>query len=75
MANQKSGKPVTGFGHVRIGNGASDQQTDVGWDGLIDEVRIYNRVLMIEEIRGLYNMDNRGTGSLSSIPFLWFALL
>jgi hypothetical protein len=65
-ANQKSGAPAVGIGHVSIGNGTPSQRTDVGWDGLIDEVLLYNRVLTADEIKRLYDMGNRQTKYLSS---------
>jgi hypothetical protein len=55
-ANQHSGTPVAGVGNVSIGNGTPAERIDVGWDGLIDEVRIYDRVLTTDEITLLYNM-------------------
>lgn len=55
-ANQHSGTPMAGVGNVSIGNGTPADRIDVGWDGLIDEVRIYNRVLTTDEITHLYNM-------------------
>jgi hypothetical protein len=55
-ANQNSGSPVAGNGSVSIGNATAHDRTDVGWDGLIDDVRIYNRVLSADEINRLYNM-------------------
>jgi hypothetical protein len=54
--NQNSGTPVAGVGNVSIGNGTPNGRTDVGWDGIIDDVRIYNRVLTADEIEHLYNM-------------------
>jgi hypothetical protein len=65
-ANQQSGTPVAGIGHVSIGNGTPNQRSDVGWDGLIDEVRIYDRVLTEEEIKCLYDMHRGTVGSLAS---------
>jgi hypothetical protein len=55
-ANQNSGTPVAGVGNVSIGNGTPNARIDVGWDGLIDDLRIYNRVLTADEINRLYHL-------------------
>jgi hypothetical protein len=55
-ADQKSGTPRAGVGHVSFGNAIPEDRTDVGWDGLIDEIRLYERVLSVEEIKLLYEM-------------------
>lgn len=51
-ANQNSGTPVPGTINVCIGGRSSDALR--GWNGSIDDVRIYNRVLTTEEIKRLY---------------------
>jgi Concanavalin A-like lectin/glucanases superfamily len=55
-AHQNSGSPAAGTGSVSIGNGTAHDRTDVGWDGLIDDVRIYDRVFSADEISRLYNI-------------------
>jgi hypothetical protein len=55
-ANQNSGTPAAGRGHVSIGNAIPSDRTDVGWDGLIDDMRIYDRALSAEEIKRLHDM-------------------
>jgi hypothetical protein len=50
-ANQNSGTPTAG-GAVVIGNNAATSNT---FDGSLDDVRIYNRVLSTAEILQLYN--------------------
>ncbi|NQT83629.1 DUF5011 domain-containing protein [bacterium] len=44
---------VTGATTMMIGRGGKDTGTTRSWDGLIDEVRIYNRALSSEEIKWL----------------------
>jgi hypothetical protein len=48
-ADQNSGSPAAGTMNLFIGGDGSH-----AWDGLIDEVRIYNRVLSPDEIKQLY---------------------
>jgi chitodextrinase len=50
--NQNSGTPVPGTTHVLIGNNSAVQR---GFDGFIDDIRIYNRVLSVSEILDIYN--------------------
>jgi hypothetical protein len=57
-ANQTSGTPTPG-NNVEIGNNLTGV---VGFDGIIDEVRIYNEVLTQAQITELYNLE----GSTSS---------
>ena len=52
-ANQSSGTPIAGSANVYIGNRSGADQT---FDGLIDDVRVYNRVLTATEIKQLYLM-------------------
>jgi hypothetical protein len=47
--NQNSGPPAAGTMNLLIGGDGSH-----AWDGLIDDVRIYNRVLSPDEIKQLY---------------------
>jgi hypothetical protein len=42
---------LTGYERVMVGKGAKDEDADAGWDGLIDDVRIYNKVLTAEDIK------------------------
>jgi hypothetical protein len=48
-ANQNGGTPAAGTMNLLIGGDSSH-----AWDGFIDEVRIYNRVLSPDEIKQLY---------------------
>jgi hypothetical protein len=48
-ANQSSGTPAAGTANVLIGGDSAH-----AWDGFIDDVRIYNRVLSPDEIKQLY---------------------
>jgi hypothetical protein len=52
-ANQSSGTPAAGAQNVDIGNTVFLSRT---WDGYLDDVRIYNRVLSLAEIKQLYDM-------------------
>ena len=56
-ANQNSGTPQAGTTNVQVGNSAFTSRT---WDGYLDDVRIYNRVLSPAEIQRLYRI---GLGS------------
>ena len=49
--NQTSGTPAAGTENVYIGNRGSGTEP---WDGPLDEVRIYNRILSAAEITKLY---------------------
>ena len=51
-ANQNSGTPVAGSIGVQIGNTIITSRT---WDGYIDDLKVYNRVLSVGEIYQLYN--------------------
>nr|WP_256867904.1 LamG-like jellyroll fold domain-containing protein [Halorientalis salina] len=44
-----------------VGQGPKDEGASDGWDGKIDEVRIYDRVLSDSEAQGLYNARNQGS--------------
>jgi len=44
---------TTGFEKMLLGKGGKDQTATDGWDGLIDELRIYGRPLSDAEIAGL----------------------
>jgi hypothetical protein len=44
---------TTGFEKLLLGRGDKDESVDDGWDGLIDDIRIYDRVLSEAEIAGL----------------------
>lgn len=52
-ADQNSGTPVAGTSHVFIGNTSDASRT---FDGIIDEVRIYSRILSAEEVGDLYRL-------------------
>jgi len=44
---------ITGCTTLIIGKGGKDEINSAGWDGLIDDVRIYSRALSAEEVMGL----------------------
>ena len=44
---------ITGCTTLIVGKGGKDEVNSAGWDGLIDEVRIYGRALSAEEIMWL----------------------
>ena len=44
---------IEGCTTMIVGKGGKDEVNSAGWDGLIDEVRIYGRVLSAEEIMWL----------------------
>ena len=52
QASNSTSVTVTGTDRIRIGNGAKG----IFPNGLIDEVRVYNRALSAEEIKRLYNL-------------------
>jgi hypothetical protein len=52
-ANQSAGTPTTGFGNGAIGNRDSG---GYAFNGLLDDVRIYNRALTTAEIQQLYRL-------------------
>jgi hypothetical protein len=54
-ANQSSGTPASGTVGVQIGNTVFLSRT---WDGYIDDLRVYNRVLSATEARQLYNQNS-----------------
>ncbi len=56
VANQAGGTPVAGNTNVILGNNSGQTLT---FDGYIDEVRIYNRILTTSEITELYTQGNR----------------
>jgi len=55
--NQNSGTPEAGTTNLAIGN---DTFANRSFDGTIDDVRIYNRVLSAQEVKRLYNMGHTG---------------
>ncbi len=54
-ANQNSGTPAAGTVGVQIGNTVFLSRT---WDGYIDDLRVYNRVLSATEAKQLYNQNS-----------------
>ena len=42
-----------GFSTLIVGKGGKDEVNSTGWDGLIDELRIYGRALSAEEVMWL----------------------
>ncbi|MCH7919408.1 MAG: LamG domain-containing protein, partial [Planctomycetes bacterium] len=49
--NPNNGGTVSEVTSLLIGKGGKDEDATEGWDGLIDDVRIYSRVLSAEEIQ------------------------
>jgi hypothetical protein len=52
-SNANNTGPVSTCEKLIIGRGGKDIVNSAGWDGLIDEVRIYGRALSAEEVMGL----------------------
>jgi hypothetical protein len=48
---------VSGCTKLIIGKGSKDEGDTAGWDGLIDDVRIYNKVLTSEDIKEVMRGD------------------
>ena len=44
------GGTLTGYEKVLVGRGGKDQAADAGWDGRIDDVRIYNYALTPDQV-------------------------
>ena len=61
-ANQNSGTPAAGTTNVFVGNNSAGTRT---FDGTIDDVRTYSRVLTPKEIQQLYTM---GGGKIAKTP-------
>lgn len=51
-ADQDGGTPLAGVNNLNIGNSALNESP---FDGPIDEVRVYNRILSVAEIKQLYS--------------------
>jgi hypothetical protein len=64
-ANQNSGTPAAGGFGVQIGNTLFASRT---WDGYIDDLRVYNRILSTNEISQLYNSSNSKVAVPASKP-------
>lgn len=55
--NDPTAGEITGVDRLLIGRGSNDRNSS--WDGLIDEVRLYNRVLSVREIEDLSYVADR----------------
>jgi hypothetical protein len=44
------GGTLTGYDRVLVGKGGKDEDPDMGWDGRIDDVRIYNYALTADQV-------------------------
>ncbi len=64
-ANQNSGTPLGGTTNVIIGN-TSSGTTNTGFAGILDDVRIYNKVLTAAEVAALYNQTVPSTANKST---------
>ncbi len=42
---------LTGYTQLMVGKGSKDEGGNAGWDGLVDDVRVYNKALTQEEIK------------------------
>jgi hypothetical protein len=58
------GTPAAGYNSLFIGNRS---QGDQGFDGIIDEVRIYNKTLTQAEVTAIYNYSGTTTPLISSV--------
>ena len=47
-----------GYNRLHVGKGSKDSAADAGWDGRIDEVRVYARTLTEGEVRYLAGVGN-----------------
>lgn len=50
---------ITGVSLFQVGVGSKGSNTSEGWEGAIDDVRIYGRVLSSEEIFSMYSLSGR----------------
>jgi hypothetical protein len=57
---------LTGYNRIIVGKGCKDTASNQGWDGLIDDVRIYDYALSKEE--AAYLATNGGAGIHIPIP-------
>ena len=48
---------ITAVTTLIVGKGCKDEAADAGWDGLIDDIRIYSRALSQEEIQAIIKGD------------------
>jgi hypothetical protein len=63
------GGVLTGYTKLLVGRGGKDTAADSGWNGLVDEVRIYDYALSQDQIKTVMNK-----GSLPSVE-LYYPLL
>jgi hypothetical protein len=66
VADQNSGTPQAGSTNVHIGNSIFSSRS---WDGYIDNVRIYNRVLSASDVLELYNSFDTNPPVISSVSY------
>jgi hypothetical protein len=82
------GGTLTGYTKILVGRGGKDQDGDDAWDGLIDEVRVYDYALSATEIlsamglSGLYvpvtsqaNISDEEPDKSKKVNFKDFAVL
>jgi hypothetical protein len=60
------GGTLTGYDRVLVGKGGKDEDPDTGWDGRIDDVRIYNYALSADQIATVM-----AGGSLPEVPMYY----
>ena len=65
LPNQNSGTPLASAHSVYIGSATDGSGI---FDGLIDDIRIYSRILSISEISNLYNFNGGNTSSTFLLP-------
>jgi hypothetical protein len=75
---------LTGFTNIVVGKGAKDDAATASWDGLIDEIRVYNKALSQEEVQLVMRGDvllawdpspssGASTDELRALPLTWQA--
>jgi hypothetical protein len=58
---------ITGATKLLVGQGGRDNLTTLGWNGLVDDVRIYNRALSAGEVTSLYSQMTNIDGFVSRL--------
>ncbi|MFH1586876.1 MAG: DUF2341 domain-containing protein [Candidatus Diapherotrites archaeon] len=79
QANQANNGPSANTEPLRIGNIAYTESTDNGFEGIIDDVRVYNSVLTDDQVNRIYNhrmlnngsCENRGFTNSTKCVYFW----